>query len=123
MVQIDDIVTDIFKTLKPLGISVFKYRSPIDQKGTFVVINPLAFMGRIEQIAVINVNLYTDNLVNTTPNTIELNKHIGKIINALDGNWKENNQLLEYRQSGYIYEDKQTFINLQLNFRKLNYGE
>lgn len=122
MVQIDEIVTQIYEMLKPIGISVFKYRSPANRRGVFIVVNPLAFVGRIEQSAVINVNLYADNNADGTVNSLKLNEYIGRITEILDSNWKDN-QLIEYGSSNYIYEDKQTFINTKINFRKLNYGK
>lgn len=120
MITIDEVVTKLFTRLKTIGIPVFKYRSPIDEKGTFVVIAPIALQGRVEQQGVFNVNLYTDNNKNGTPNSVELNRYAKQIIDIVDNNWS-NAELIEYQQSGYIYEEIQTFINTRVNYRKLNY--
>lgn len=120
MITIDEVVTKLYTKLKTLGIPVFKYRSPIDYKGTFIVINSLPLQGRVEQQGVFNVNLYTDNNSNGTPNSVELNKYAKQIVDIVDNDWS-NSELIEYQQSGYLYEETQTFINTRVNYRKLNY--
>lgn len=120
MITIDEVVTKLYTKLKTLGITVFKYRSPLNHKGTFIVINPLTLQGRIEQQGVFNVNLYTDNNSNGTPNSVELNKYAKQIIDIVDNDWSKS-ELIEYQQSGYLYEETQTFINTRVNYRKLNY--
>lgn len=129
MVDTLELIDYIFNLVKPSGLTIFKMRSPNNQKGTFVVINSVALVGRKDQSGVVNVNVYTDNLklniggVNdlSQPNTAELKRAINLVLPLIEDNNWENNILVNLQQSNPIYEETQTFINIRVNFRKINY--
>ena len=129
MVDILELTDYIFNLVKPSGLTIFKMRSPNNQKGTFVVINSVALVGRKDQSGVVNVNVYTDNLklniggVNdlSQPNTTELKRALNLVLPLIEDNDWENNILVNLQQSNPIYEETQTFINIRINFRKINY--
>lgn len=129
MVDTLELVDYIFDLVKPSGLTIFKMRSPNNQKGTFVVINSVALVGRKDQSGVVNVNVYTDNLklniggVNdqSQPNTTELKRALNLVLPLIEDNNWENNILVNLQQSNPIYEETQTFINIRINFRKINY--
>lgn len=119
----------IFSLVRQSGLTTFKLRSPNNQKGTFVVINPLALVGRKNQEAVVNVNVYADNLKlniggqndQSQPNLTELSRAINLVLPYIeDNNWK-NNVLVNIERSQPIYEETQTFINIRINYRQINY--
>lgn len=130
MVNTSDLVDYIFNLVKPAGLTTFKYRQPDNQKGTFVVVAPLALVGTKDQTAVINVNVHTDNLkLNiggtndfSQPNAKELERAIELVLPFIEDNEWENNVLVNVQQSTPFYEGTQTFINIRINYRKLNYG-
>ena len=129
MVDTLELIDYIFNLVKPSGLTIFKMRSPNNQKGTFVVINSVALVGRKDQSGVVNVNVYTDNLklnmrgVNdlSQPNTTELKRALNLVLPLIEDNDWENNILVNLQQSNPIYEETQTFINIRINFRKINY--
>lgn len=129
MVNITELTDYIYSLVRQANLTTFKYRSPNNQKGTFVVVNPLALVGRKDQNAVMNVNVYTDNLVlningvndQSQPNAAELQRAIELVLPFIeDNNWGDN-ILVNIDRSTPIYEETQTFINLRINYRKLNY--
>lgn len=129
MVDTLELIDYVFNLVKPSGLTIFKMRSPNNQKGTFVVINSVALVGRKDQSGVVNVNVYTDNLklniggVNdlSQPNTAELKRALNLVLPLIEDNDWENNILVNLQQSNPIYEETQTFINIRINFRKINY--
>lgn len=130
MVDIIELTDYIFNLVKPSGLTIFKYRNTNNKKGTFVVVKPLALVGIQDQTAVVNVNVYADNLKlnidgqndQSQPNTAELKRALNLILPYIEDNDWGNNILVNIQQSTPIYEDTQTFINLRINYRQLNYG-
>lgn len=129
MVSIIDLVDYVSDLLKPTKLTLFKYRNPNNQKGTFVVVNPLALVGRLDQNAVVNVNVYTDNLTikqnnlndQSQPNTKEIKRVLELVLPLIENNKWGDNILVNVQQSAPIYEETQTFINIRINYRKINY--
>lgn len=129
MVDILELTDYIFNLVKPSGLTIFKMRSPNNQKGTFVVINSVALVGRKDQTAVVNVNVYADNLNlnlngqndQSQPNLTELSRAVNLVLPYIEDNNWENNILVNIERSSPIFEETQTFINLRINYRKLNY--
>lgn len=129
MVNITELTDYIYSLVRQANLTTFKYRSPNNQKGTFVVVNPLALVGRKDQSAVVNVNVYTDNLVlningvndQSQPNAAELQRAIELVLPFIEDNNWGNNILVNIDRSTPIYEETQTFINLRINYRKINY--
>lgn len=129
MVDILELTDYIFNLVKNSGLKTFKMRSPNGQKGTFVVVNPLALVGRKDQTAVVNVNVYVDNLNlniggqndQSQPNLTELSRVVNLVLPYIEDNNWENNILVNIERSSPIFEETQTFINLRINYRKINY--
>lgn len=119
----------IFSLVRQSGLTTFKLRSPNNQKGTFIVVNPLALVGRLNQEAVVNVNVYADNLKlniggkddQSQPNLIELSRAINLVLPYIEDNDWKNNVLVNIERSQPIYEETQTFINIRINYRQINY--
>lgn len=130
MVDITELTDYIFTLVKKAGLTTYKYRFPNNQKGTFIVVTPLALVGRMDQSAVVNVNVYTDNLTlslngkndQSQPNSSEIKRALNLVLPHIENNEWGNNTLVNIQQSTPIYEETQTFINLRINYRKLNYG-
>lgn len=129
MVDTLELIDYIFNLVKPSGLTIFKMRSPNNQKGTFVVVNSVALVGRKDQNAVVNVNVYTDNLKlniggqndQSQPNITELKRAVNLILPLVEDNIWKKNVLVNIQQSNPIYEETQTFINLRINYRQINY--
>lgn len=129
MVDTIELTDYIFNLIKPSGLQIFKGRFTDNKKGTFVVVNPLALVGRMDQNAVVNVNVYADNLKlnidgkndTSQPNYKELSRAVNLALPYIENNEWENNVLVNIQQSSPIYETDQTFINLRINYRKINY--
>lgn len=119
----------IFSLVRQSGLTTFKLRSPNNQKGTFIVVNPLALVGRLNQEAVVNVNVYADNLKlniggkddQSQPNLTELSRAINLVLPYIEDNDWKNNVLVNIERSQPIYEETQTFINIRINYRQINY--
>lgn len=119
----------IFSLVRQAGLTTFKLRSPNNQKGTFIVVNPLALVGRLNQEAVVNVNVYADNLKlniggkddQSQPNLTELSRAINLLLPYIEDNDWKNNVLVNIERSQPIYEETQTFINIRINYRQINY--
>lgn len=119
----------IFSLVRQAGLTTFKLRSPNNQKGTFIVVNPLALVGRLNQEAIVNVNVYADNLKlniggkddQSQPNLTELSRAINLVLPYIEDNDWKNNVLVNIERSQPIYEETQTFINIRINYRQINY--
>lgn len=120
---IDNVVSRIYKELNPLGYLRFKYRHPNNEKGTFIVINMPTLNGIQDQRGIINVSIYTDNIGKdlSQPNSTLLKQLSEEVLPIVNSTWKDN-ELVDIASQGMVYEEKQTFYNFKLNYRKLNYG-
>ena len=123
MIVIEEVVSRLYRELKKPDNTVFKYRHPNNEKGTFIVINMPTLSGIQDQQGIINVNIYTDNLGHdlSQPNSLLLNELSQEILPIVNSTWKDN-ELVDIASQGMFYEEKQTFYNFKLNYRRLNYG-
>lgn len=129
MVDINQLVEYIYSLVVQSGIDTYKYRMPNNLKGTYIVVNPLALVGRKDQTAVVNVNIYTDNIKlnisgqndQSQPNNAEMQRVLDLVLPLIEDNQWEQNVLVNIERSSPIYEETQTILNLRINYRKLNY--
>lgn len=129
MVDINQLVEYIYSLVVQSGIDTYKYRMPNNLKGTYIVVKPLALVGRKDQTAVVNVNVYTDNLKlniggqndQSQPNNAEMQRVLDLVLPLIEDNQWEQNVLVNIERSSPIYEETQTILNLRINYRKLNY--
>lgn len=106
----------------------FKYRAPDNQKGEYIVINPLVSVGNQEQNTTLNINVYVDNLTlsingktdNSQPNHVRLTQLQKQLVALVNDNWKQSG-LITVTSQDTFYESGVTFFNLQINFKNFNF--
>lgn len=129
MVSIVELTKKISAIARTTGVTIFEGQFTNNKKGTFFVVNPLALVGTKIQTAIVNVNLYTDNLKlnidgkndQSQPDYKEQQRILNLVLPLIqDNDWKDN-ELIRIDSSGVIYEETQTIINIRVEYTQYNY--
>lgn len=129
MVKITELTKKIATIVRSTGIPTLEGRMTNNKKGTFFVVNSLALVGTKIQSAIVNVNLYTDNLklnINnqndfSQPDLKEIQRVLDLVCPLIEDNDWTNNELIRISTSNFIYEDTQTITNIRVEYTRYNY--